>query len=341
MKIFILSYLLKEGGFPVQKSILWGALLCLIASASWGAMFPVANHAFQYIDPFWFTIVRYVPVAIILVIALYFVEGKKAFKTEGNGLILWVFGLAGFVVYNLLIFVGQDLLGDPGVLLASIMEALAPILSVFVLWIIHKKSPSWVTLVCIIVAFIGVFLVVSNGNIAILFGENRLFPLFLLLLAALGWALYTIGGGHFSGWSVLRYSALSCLYGTLTATIVVVIGSMIGFIEVPTATVLFHVRYDMLFMIFVPGLIALIAWNQGVKILKPINAILFINFAPVTTLIIRLIQGYSISKYELIGVFLVCAMIVANNIYQRLESRKSTFEEKTHTAPNLKVTTEP
>lgn len=316
----------------MHKNILWGALLCLIASASWGSMFPVANHAFLYIDPFWFTIVRYVPVAIILIIALYFVGGKKAFKTEGNGFVLWFFGTMGFVVYNLLIFVGQDLLGDPGILLASIMEALAPMLSVFILWIIHRNNPNWFTLLCIIGAFIGVFLVVSNGNIAILFGENRLFPLFLLLLAALGWALYTIGGGHFSGWSVLRYSTLSCLYGTATATFVVIIGSVIGFIEVPTATVLYNVRYDMLFMIFVPGLIALIAWNKGVSILKPINAILFINFAPVTTLIIRLIQGYSISNYELIGVFLVCSMIVANNIYQRLQLKKSNFTNKRQVA---------
>ncbi|MGM8365902.1 DMT family transporter [Virgibacillus sp. W0181] len=316
----------------MQKNVLWGALLCLIASASWGAMFPVANHAFQYIDPFWFTIVRYVPVSLILIIALLLVEGKKAFKLEGNGLVLWFFGTMGFVVYNLLIFVGQDLLGEPGVLLASIMEALAPILSVFVLWIIHKNSPKWVTLISIIGAFIGVFLVVSNGNLGLLVGENRLFPLFLLLLAALGWACYTIGGGHFPRWSVLRYSTLSCLYGTLTASIVVIIGSMMGFIEVPTMTVLYHVRYDMLFMIFVPGLIALIGWNKGVSILKPINAILFINFAPVTTLIIQLIQGHRITMYEFIGVTLVCSMIIANNIYQRMDANRTRLPKKSRIA---------
>ncbi|MGM8212016.1 DMT family transporter [Virgibacillus sp. W0430] len=312
----------------MQKKMLWGAFLCLIASASWGAMFPVANHAFQYIDPFWFTIVRYAPVTILLIVALFIKEGKQAFRTNGQGLILWFFGTMGFVVYNLLIFVGQDLLGEPGVLLASIMEALAPILSVLIVWLIHKNSPKWFTLFCIIGAFIGVFLVVSNGDLSILLGSNRLFPLFLLLLAALGWAFYTIGGGHFSGWSVLRYSTLSCLYGTVTATIVVLIGSMMGLIEVPTMTILYHVRYDMLFMIFVPGLIALIGWNKGVSILKPINAILFINFAPVTTLIIRLIQGHTISTYEFIGVSLVCMMIIANNMYQRMETRKSYTTKK-------------
>ncbi len=78
----------------------------------------------------------------------------------------------------------------------------------------------------------------------------------------------------------------------------------------------------MLFMIFIPGLLALMAWNKGVSILKPINAVLFINFAPVTTVIIRVIQGHQMTTFEWLGVTLVCVMLIANNFYQRLMSRK-------------------
>ncbi|MBO1004274.1 DMT family transporter [Pseudogracilibacillus auburnensis] len=302
----------------MKNNILIGAILCLIASASWGAMFPVANHAFQYIDPFYFTIIRYLPVTVILIILLLMTEGKKAFKPEGKGFILWFFGTMGFTIYNLFIFWGQNLLGDAGVLLASIMEALAPIISVLIVWLIHKNRPYLFTIICIIGAFIGVFLVVTNGSIQALVGPGRVIPLLILFLAAAGWAVYTIGGGVFSSWSVLRYSTLSCLYGTLTATLVVVMVSLFGFIEVPTLQEVYMVRYNMLFMIFLPGLFALLFWNKGVTMLKPINAILFINFAPVTTIIIRLIQGYSISFFEFTGVFIVCLMIILNNLYQRM-----------------------
>src|SRR5690625_6729910 len=72
----------------MRNSILVGAILAAIASISWGAMFPVANHAFLYISPFYFTLIRYIPVAIILVILLYFIEGKRAFRTDGKGFIL-------------------------------------------------------------------------------------------------------------------------------------------------------------------------------------------------------------------------------------------------------------
>lgn len=307
----------------MKNSIFVGAILSAIAAASWGAMFPVANDAFNHINPFYFTIIRYLPVAAILVVVLYFVEGKEAFKTKGNGFKIWVYGTMGFTIYNLFIFWGQDLLGAPGVLLASIMEALAPVISVLIIWYLHNTRPYIFTILAILGAFVGVLFVITNGDFSLLFGPGRLIPLIILLLAAGGWAAYTIGNGEFDGWSVLRYSTLSCLYGTLTALGVVIAVSLLGWIEVPTLHEVYMVRYNMLFMIFVPGLLALIFWNQGVKILTPINAILFINFAPVTTVVIQMIQGYKISFFEYLGVFIVCLMIILNNLYQRMMIKKN------------------
>lgn len=308
----------------MRNSLLFGAILCAFASASWGAMFPVADHAFQFLNPYYFTLIRYIPVAIILGVVLYFAEGLKAFKTDGQGLKLWFYGFMGFTIYNILIFVGQEMLGDPGVILASIMEALAPILSVLVIWIAFFERPRTFTLLTILGAFGGALLVVTNGNFSLLFESGQFVPLLLLLIAALGWAVYTIGADQFPDWSVLKYSTLSCIYGILTSALLIFVASLFGFIDVPTLANVYDAKYNMLFMIFIPGLLALISWNQGVTILKPINAILFINFAPVTTVIIRLIQGHTITIYELLGVLIVCLMIIINNFYQRLITRRLT-----------------
>lgn len=311
-----------------RNSLVLGALLALIASASWGAMFPVADDAFNYISPYYFTLLRYGPVAIILGLALYLIEGKQAFKTEGNGFSIWFFGTMGFTVYNLLIFVGQDMLGDPGVLIASIMEGLAPIISILVMWFIYRSRPSGFTIFTIIGAFIGVYFVVTNGDINLLLADSRLFPLFVLFLAAFGWAVYTIGGSRFDGWSVLRYSTLSVIYGTLTTLVVVAVATLLGFVELPSLTGVYTVRYHMLFMITLPGIFALLGWNKAVQILKPINAILFINFAPVTTIIIRVIQGHEIQFFEVLGVAIVSLMIIANNLYQRYVNLKQQKTKK-------------
>lgn len=311
-----------------RQNLLYGALLLIIASASWGAMFPVAAEIFKVINPYYFTLLRYLPVAVVLAILLYYKEGAKAFSTEGHTFMIWLFGSMGFTVYNLLIFVGQDLLGDPGTLIASIMEASVPIISALVMWAYYRARPNNFTLGTILVGFVGVLLVVTNGDFSTVFGGDRLFPLFLLFLAALGWALYTIGGSRLPKWSVLRYSTLSIIYGMGTTLIVVLAGTLMGKIEVPTVTEIISVKYHLMFMILLPGLFALLGWNKGVQILTPINAVLFINLAPVTTIIIRMIQGHIIQPIELIGVVIVCSMIIANNLYNRYLHRKAAIKKQ-------------
>src|SRR5699024_8230108 len=127
--------------------------------------------------------------------------------------------------------------------------------------------------------------------------------------------LYTIEANPLSGWSVLRYPTLTCLTRTLRALFFVLLFSAFGTIAVPEFMASWTVKYHMLFMITFPGLLALLSWNKGVQILQPINAILFINLAPVTTLMIRFIQGYQISLYEISGVSIVCLMIILNNLH--------------------------
>ena len=46
-----------------------------------------------------------------------------------------------FTVYNVLIFLGQMLMGKSGVMVASIMEALMPMISICILWGYKRVKP--------------------------------------------------------------------------------------------------------------------------------------------------------------------------------------------------------
>ncbi|RLL48298.1 DMT family transporter [Oceanobacillus piezotolerans] len=307
----------------MKNSVLIGAILCFIAAASWGAMFPVAHSAFKHIDPFYFTIIRYVAVTIILVPILLWREGKKAFKFEGKGLQLWFFGTMAFTVYNLFIFWGEDLLGEPGIMVASVMEALMPMISVVIAWVIYRSRPHRFTLLCVFVSFIGAMLVITKGDIgAFIRASDDIIPSLLIFIAVIGWVVYTMGGSKFSGWSALRYSTLSCLLGTLTALIIVIGLTMTGYISVPTLEVVQTVSPQLLFMIIFPGVIALVGWNVGVSILSPLNALLFINFVPVTTLVISTVQGNHITVFDLVGTFFIIVSLLSNNIFVRMIQKK-------------------
>lgn len=312
----------------MKNNIFLGALLCFIASVSWGAMFPVAHHAFTYIDPFYFTIFRYGAVSIILVLLLLWKEGPKAFRLEGKGRLLWFFGTMAFTVYNLLIFWGEDLLGEPGVMVASIMESLMPMISIIIVWLFYRRRPYSFTILCVVVSFVGAILVITKGDItSFLTATNNIIPSILILIAVIGWVIYTMGGDKFRGWSVLRYSTLSCLLGTISAVVIVAIATMVGYVSVPTLDTIQTVSPHLLFMIVFPGVIALVGWNIGVSILSPLNALLFINFVPVTTLVISSVQGNHISSFEIIGVGFIILALLANNIFVRLIQKKETSQQ--------------
>ncbi len=310
----------------MKNKILFGAFLCFIASVSWGAMFPVASHAFQHIDPFYFTIFRYISVTVILVVLLFWKEGKQAFRLDGKGWSLWFFGTMAFTVYNLLIFWGEDLLGEPGVMVASVMEALMPMISIVIVWLLSRNRPHGTTLFFVFTAFIGALLVISKGELGtFLTAANDIVPSILIFIAVIGWVVYTMGGSKFGaeGWSALRFSTLSCLLGTSTATLITIAITFSGYVTVPTVETVITVSPHLAFMIIFPGFIALLGWNVGVSILSPLNALLFINFVPVTTLVISFFMGSSLTAYDYIGTAFIVFSLIANNVFVRLQQNKT------------------
>ncbi|KAB0442132.1 DMT family transporter [Lysinibacillus fusiformis] len=300
--------------------LLKGAVACLIASMSWGAMFPVADHALAYIDPFYFSTIRYGAVAIILVIFLWLKEGRQAFRFEGKGKLLVFYGTMAFTVYNVLIFYGQMLMGKSGVMVASIMEALMPMITIGVLWGFKHVKPKKYMLISMVIAFIGAIFVITKGDISFFLTlKYNLLSLSFILIGVVGWVIYTMGGSSFSDWSTLRYSTLTCVFGTIVTGILTVLFTINGHVSMPHIGTISAVKYDLLFMIVLPGLVALLSWNYGVKILSSVNAILFINFVPITTLVIMMIQGYEITIFDVAGTLLVILALIRNNMYQRKE----------------------
>lgn len=310
----------------MSKKHFWqGALLCLFAAVAWGAMFPIAESALHHIDPFWFSGIRYSVVGILLTALLFFKEGKAAFiTTKGQTFKIWLLGLCGFTIYNFGVFWGQQQLGKSGVLLASIMESFMPMLAVLFVWIVARKRPKMSTLACVITAFIGVVFVVTKGDLhSLANGGLKLLPLLSVFAGITGWVIYTVSSGQFAGWSALRFSTLSSLYGGFTTIAVVLVMTALGMVETPSVSTVTSIAPEMTFMIFVAGLLALLGWIQGVQLLKPINGMLFINFVPATTFIISVIQGYAVSSAELFGTLLIVGALIVNNLLSRRTSQEN------------------
>jgi drug/metabolite transporter (DMT)-like permease len=86
-----------------------GVMSCLIATLSWGIMFPVMGSALLRIDPFTFTSLRYFTAGLAFVTILVWREGWSSLRLSGER--TWLarlLGSAGFARFGFLVFLGQS-----------------------------------------------------------------------------------------------------------------------------------------------------------------------------------------------------------------------------------------
>jgi drug/metabolite transporter (DMT)-like permease len=189
-----------------------GAGLLLMAATAWGGLFPVAMVTLPVLDPFHMTAIRYGITAVIFVGLLALAEGPQALKLDGRGLQAALLGTAGFAGLGLLVFVGlQHSRPEHG----AIIMATQPLVAAVVAWLLRGVRPARATLAFLGVALLGVLLVVTKGRCTGLFAEGTGFGDLLMFLGAVSWVIYTMAGHHFSGWSPLRMTVLTCIPGTI------------------------------------------------------------------------------------------------------------------------------
>lgn len=305
-----------------NNKFMLGIIMCLIAVLSWGGMFPIMGDALKIMDPFYFTAFRYVTATVVFVVLLLAIEGKKFISPEGKSGKLLFFGTMGFAGFNFLVFLGQKLAGPSGAVVASIMMAVQPLLGVMVNWLVKRVKPSGVTLTCMFASLIGVVLVITKGDLSVLFSEDaNLFAGLLILIGALCWVIYTMGGNYFPSWSPLRYTTLTSFFGSISIVIIVGLATALGWLKIPTLTMVFDVSGALFYMIFIAGVLAVFCWNLGNKIITPINGILFMNMVPITTFIISIINGYNMPTVEVLGALITIVSLIVNNIYLRRQAK--------------------
>lgn len=302
-----------------MNSYLKGLLCCLLATVSWGGMFPVMTHALTYIDPFNFTTFRYGIAGIAFALLLLFREGQNSFRLKGErwGL-AWLFGTLGFAGFGFLVFLGQSLAGPGGALTASIMMATMPMLGLLTIWALKKVRPHASTMSFILLSFSGVVLVITNGDVfAVLNSPISLAANLLLIAGALCWVLYTIGGSYFPGWSPLRYTTMTTLLGMISVVLIDLFLVGAGAISVPSAASIITIVPHLLYMALVAGLVAVLCWNVGNRIITPTNGVLFMDVVPITAFIVSALNGVVPTNMQITGAVITAMALVLNNLNQR------------------------
>lgn len=301
-----------------------GVLCCLIATVSFGFMFPVMTSALTRVDPFTFTTLRYLVAGAAFLMLLRHKEGTASLRLKGQPVMLaWALGSIGFAGFGACVFLGQQLAGRDGALTASIMMATQPMLGLLVNSIVRRVLPPLYSFLFILLSFCGVALVVTKGDVAGLLHEPQDYLAnALIVLGALCWVIYTFGATFFRQWSPLRYTTLTIWLGLTTIISLNVVLFAVHWVALPGAAALAGIVPHLIYMGLGAGFVGILCWNLGNRILTPLNGVLFMDVVPLTTFIVSALAGVIATPMQIAGACLTGAALILNNPYLRHRARR-------------------
>ena len=272
------------------------------------------------LDPFFLGSFRYAFGVLLFVAILWIAEGRQALRYQGRFLPAAVYGLVGFCGFNILVWWGLAYTRPEH---AAIIMALQTPMTALAVWLTRGLRPAPFTVGCIAMAIGGVLVVVTKGELAHAFEGGSLLGDLLVFFGAVSWVVYTMAGGHFAGWSPLRMTVLTCIPGTVGLVAVNAFTIAAGYSALPTLEQLLSVKWQLAYFVVFTVVLGVLGFNNGVKHLGALNAMLMLNLIPIIVFSIEAWLGRSFSAIELGGAAIVIGALAANNLYLRGVSRSS------------------
>ncbi len=310
---------ISQAQFAPPGHLFRGLVWLGIAIASWGALFSVAKRTLPVLDPFFLGSARYCAGVLLFIAILWIAEGRQALRYGGRFLPAAVFGMIGFCGFNILVWWGLAYTRPEN---ASIIMALQTPMTALAVWLTRGLRPALFTVGCIAAAIGGVLLVVTKGDLAYAFQGGSLVGDLLVFLGAVSWVIYTMAGHHFSGWSPLRMTVLTCIPGTIGLIAVNAFTIGMGYSVMPTLEQVWSVKWQLAYFVVFTVVLGVLGFNNGVKYLGALNAMLMLNLIPIIVFAIEAWLGRSFAAVELGGAAVVIGALVANNFYLRGSLRR-------------------
>ena len=169
-----------------------GLFLVTSGALLWGVSGTVAQYLFQdeNFTPEWLVVMRMLLSGILLLIIGVIKGDKNIFgiwKRKDNAIRLILFGLLGMLGVQYTYFAA---INHGNAATATILQYLSPIIITFYMCIHNKKLPTSKQMICVTMAMIGTFLIITKGNMNSL-SISKL-AVFWGIVSAFASALYTL-----------------------------------------------------------------------------------------------------------------------------------------------------
>jgi drug/metabolite transporter (DMT)-like permease len=264
----------------MSKSHLFPYMEATFAAVVWGASFVATKLALQDISPITIVWLRFAMGIVILGVAVAVRKQFSMPKTNEWG----YFALLGFLGITFHQWLQSNALRTSEASTTAWIVATTPVFMALLGWLVLKESLNSVKIIGIVLAFVGVLLVVSDGNLAsISVGKFGAPGDKLILVSSMNWAVFSA----LSRRGLKTYSASSMiffvmLFGWLFSTALFIFGG--NYSEISNLTVQGWLGVAFL-GIFCSGL-AYIAWYDALQALSTAGTGVFLYIEPLIAMVV-------------------------------------------------------
>jgi len=284
-------------------------LKLLLTAFFWGGTFIAGKGLAGHVHPFCAAFLRFSIASFFLVILVIKQEGRLPKIYGKDAFLVFLSGLTGIFTYNLFFFSGLTLINANR---AALIIATNPIFITLFSAAIFKERLTPLKILGLFLSVSGATIIITGGDISQIFktgighGEMAIFG------CVVSWVSYSLLGRPLTS----RFSPLvSVCYSSLAGTLMLFFPAVSKglFAALPGYGV---VEWGSLFYLGYFGTVLGFAWYyQGIKTIGPAKSSIFINFVPVSALILSyFILNESITKQILAGAGLVVTGVYITNI---------------------------
>jgi drug/metabolite transporter (DMT)-like permease len=279
----------------------------LLMAIFWGGTFVAGRSLAQAVGPFAAAFFRFAVASVFLVVLLKRADGKLTWPAKDQIIPVILLGLTGALLYNYFFLKGLKLI-EAG--RASVIIANNPIFIALLSAYFFKERLNTLKIIGIIISVVGAVIVVSRGSILEAFqGGIGLGEIYIFGCVASWVAFSLIGKAVMKNLSPLQSVTYSSVVGTLLLSAPAFMESGVGFLSYSMGD------WALIFYLGFFGTVLGFLWYyQGIQKIGPTRAGLFINFVPISGILLAFVfLGEQITPSLLIGTVMVSLGVYLTN----------------------------
>ncbi len=277
----------------------------LLTAIFWGGTFIAGRYVARDVGPYSASFLRFLIASTFLLFFIRRAEGKFPMVEKRLILPLVLLGMTGIFSYNVCFFKGLKLIEASR---ASLIIANNPILIAVLSAILFKESMNRIKAAGILLSVTGAMIVVSRGDLLAIFRGGIGIGEIFIFGSVLSWSAFSIIGKTV----IAKISPLcSIAYASAIGTLCLLIPALSEGLLQTIGSYSFLDWFGIFYLGYFGTVLGFVWYYEGIRALGPTRASLFINFVPISAIIL----AYFILKEPLTSSLFAGALFVVTGVY--------------------------